>query len=62
MRLRGWMVFCVLYLLAATASAQNITGSIVGTVTDPSGAVVIEGHSHYHQHGYKCGRSNRYNG
>ena len=40
MRLRGWMVFCALYLLAATASAQNITGSIVGTVTDPSGAVV----------------------
>ena len=40
MRLRGWMVFCALYLLAVTASAQNITGSIVGTVTDPSGAVV----------------------
>jgi hypothetical protein len=38
MRLR---VLAVLFLLAFAACAQQPTGTITGTVTDPSGAAVI---------------------
>jgi hypothetical protein len=34
------LALCVVLMVAATLMAQNITGSIAGTVTDPSGAVV----------------------
>ena len=33
-------VMCALLLLVASAPAQEVTGSMQGTVTDPSGAVV----------------------
>jgi Carboxypeptidase regulatory-like domain len=36
----GWLLFSVLFLLASLASGQLYTGSIAGTVTDPSGAVI----------------------
>ncbi len=35
-----WLCFVVLFLSGSAAIAQTITGSVRGTVTDPSGAVV----------------------
>jgi hypothetical protein len=35
-----WLCFVILFLSGAVAMAQTITGSVRGTVTDPSGAVV----------------------
>jgi hypothetical protein len=36
-----WFCFVVLFLTGVVAVAQTITGSVHGTVTDPSGAVVV---------------------
>src|SRR5713101_1947262 len=36
----GWLLFSVLFLLTSLANGQLYTGSIGGTVTDPSGAVI----------------------
>lgn len=36
----AWLLLTVLLLLGSQASGQLYTGSIAGTVTDPSGAVV----------------------
>ena len=35
-----WLCFVLLLVSGAVATAQTITGSIRGTVTDPSGAVI----------------------
>jgi outer membrane receptor protein involved in Fe transport len=40
MRVRTLLVFCLVVLTAATLAAQTLRGTILGTVTDPSGAVV----------------------
>ena len=40
MRVRTLLVFCIVVLTAATLAAQTFRGTILGTVTDPSGAVV----------------------
>src|SRR5713101_9898681 len=36
----GWLLFSLLFLLTSLASSQLYTGSIAGTVTDPTGAVI----------------------
>src|SRR5713101_9544289 len=36
----GWLLFSLLFLLTSLASSQLYTGSIAGTITDPSGAVI----------------------
>jgi hypothetical protein len=42
-RLKSWFFAFAVFLLSSTLSAQQITGSIRGTVIDPSGAVVRDG-------------------
>ena len=42
-RLKSWFFAFAVILLSSTLSAQQITGSIRGTVIDPSGAVVRDG-------------------
>src|SRR5438552_10029791 len=37
---QGWLLFSFLVLFTSLASSQLYTGSIAGTVTDPSGAVI----------------------
>jgi hypothetical protein len=45
------LVYVVLGMALAVASyGQEITGSIVGTVTDPSGAGVPGGQDHHYEH------------
>lgn len=38
---RGWFRALTLAVLAASAPAQEVTGNIAGTVTDPSGAAIV---------------------
>src|SRR4030095_2265251 len=42
MQWKGVLVVCLVSIIPVLMVAQNITGSIAGTVTDPSGAVLAK--------------------
>ena len=49
----SWLIAILMFASFASIQAQQITGSIVGTVKDQTGAVVSYGHREGNQRGYR---------